>query len=309
MLPGPRPPACGCHALLNWDLATAWSWETPGIHVPQAGCGSMRSQHHRCGDPCLPPALPPLLVARLSAARRCHLKLRPKPWILSPGPAGTQGSTCLTTAGPTQQPTLGRATTPSCRAASPSALSPGRACCCGQAGMRLRSGPSWARPWPPSQVGRRAGAGLPCTPRCSRAQAAGLVRASGFRHRQAQAGAHKLGALAVACRAARGGECHSRRSATVKTQSPLAPGAERPLLRPAEQLKVSGVNLTFNTQEEWGALASHGFLQRTGIQYHWCGRVLGALLTPACAPLVQQRAARPCTLCLAWWSAMLQPVL
>ena len=33
----------------------------------------------------------------------------------------------------------------------------------------------------------------------------------------------------------------------------------------AEQLKVSGVHLTFNTEEEWAGLAAQGFLQRTGI--------------------------------------------
>lgn len=37
----------------------------------------------------------------------------------------------------------------------------------------------------------------------------------------------------------------------------------------AEELKVSSVHMTFNTEEEWRDLGQHGFLQRTGIQYHW----------------------------------------
>ena len=32
---------------------------------------------------------------------------------------------------------------------------------------------------------------------------------------------------------------------------------------------MSSVHMTFNTQQEWAALAPHGYLQRTGIQYHW----------------------------------------
>ena len=37
----------------------------------------------------------------------------------------------------------------------------------------------------------------------------------------------------------------------------------------ADNLGVSSMHVTFNTEEESTALTSVGFLQRTGIQYHW----------------------------------------
>jgi len=36
-----------------------------------------------------------------------------------------------------------------------------------------------------------------------------------------------------------------------------------------DNLGVSSMHVTFNTEEESTALTSVGFLQRTGIQYHW----------------------------------------
>jgi uncharacterized protein len=41
----------------------------------------------------------------------------------------------------------------------------------------------------------------------------------------------------------------------------------------AEELKVSSLHFTFNTKAEWDSLKDCGYLQRTGIQYHWenCG--------------------------------------
>ena len=38
---------------------------------------------------------------------------------------------------------------------------------------------------------------------------------------------------------------------------------------PAGNFGVSGLHLTFNDQEEWAAMSRQGFLQRTGLQYHW----------------------------------------
>ncbi len=32
---------------------------------------------------------------------------------------------------------------------------------------------------------------------------------------------------------------------------------------------MSGLHLTFNDQEEWAEMSRQGFLQRTGLQYHW----------------------------------------
>ena len=41
--------------------------------------------------------------------------------------------------------------------------------------------------------------------------------------------------------------------------------------RCAESSGLSSVHVTFNTAEEWAALAEVGFLQRTGIQVWKCG--------------------------------------
>ena len=38
---------------------------------------------------------------------------------------------------------------------------------------------------------------------------------------------------------------------------------------PAGNFGVSGLHLTFNDQEEWAEMSRQGFLQRTGLQYHW----------------------------------------
>ena len=40
----------------------------------------------------------------------------------------------------------------------------------------------------------------------------------------------------------------------------------------ADQFAVSSLHLTFNTAEESNALAEVGYLQRSGIQYHWENR-------------------------------------
>lgn len=40
----------------------------------------------------------------------------------------------------------------------------------------------------------------------------------------------------------------------------------------ADQFKVSSLHLTFNTPEESNTLAGVGYLQRSGIQYHWENR-------------------------------------
>ena len=37
----------------------------------------------------------------------------------------------------------------------------------------------------------------------------------------------------------------------------------------AESYKISGTHITFNQEAEWSQLSSLGFLQRSGIQYHW----------------------------------------
>ena len=44
------------------------------------------------------------------------------------------------------------------------------------------------------------------------------------------------------------------------------------LLNLADQFAVSSLHLTFNTAEESNALADVGYLQRSGIQYHWENR-------------------------------------
>lgn len=44
------------------------------------------------------------------------------------------------------------------------------------------------------------------------------------------------------------------------------------LIALADALKLSSLHLTFNSAEEWSLLAPLGFLQRTGIQYHWDNR-------------------------------------
>ena len=51
--------------------------------------------------------------------------------------------------------------------------------------------------------------------------------------------------------------------------TPSQPTVISPSLRPppcAESSGLSSVHVTFNTAEEWAALAEVGFLQRTGIQ-------------------------------------------
>ena len=40
----------------------------------------------------------------------------------------------------------------------------------------------------------------------------------------------------------------------------------------ADQFAVSSLHLTFNTADESEALADVGYLQRSGIQYHWENR-------------------------------------
>lgn len=40
----------------------------------------------------------------------------------------------------------------------------------------------------------------------------------------------------------------------------------------ADQFGVSSLHLTFNTAEESNTLAEVGYLQRSGIQYHWENR-------------------------------------
>lgn len=37
----------------------------------------------------------------------------------------------------------------------------------------------------------------------------------------------------------------------------------------ADELEVSSLHMTFNTEDEWAALGQLGYQQRTGIQYHW----------------------------------------
>jgi uncharacterized protein len=46
----------------------------------------------------------------------------------------------------------------------------------------------------------------------------------------------------------------------------------RALRAVADELKVSSAHMTFNTQEEWEMMGPEGYLQRTGIQYHWKNR-------------------------------------
>ena len=41
---------------------------------------------------------------------------------------------------------------------------------------------------------------------------------------------------------------------------------------PADQFGVSSLHMTFNTADEANALAQLGYLQRSGIQYHWENR-------------------------------------
>lgn len=52
-----------------------------------------------------------------------------------------------------------------------------------------------------------------------------------------------------------------------------SPEAERALvagaLSAAQTLKASSVHVTFLTQDEWTRLGGLGFLQRTGVQFHW----------------------------------------
>ena len=42
------------------------------------------------------------------------------------------------------------------------------------------------------------------------------------------------------------------------------------LVSATEQLKVSSLHVNFSLEEEWSVLGSAKFLQRQGIQYHWC---------------------------------------
>jgi len=44
------------------------------------------------------------------------------------------------------------------------------------------------------------------------------------------------------------------------------------MIKRAIDLKVSSLHVTFSTREEWDILKNHGFLQRTGHQYHWDNR-------------------------------------
>lgn len=44
------------------------------------------------------------------------------------------------------------------------------------------------------------------------------------------------------------------------------------MVRLAERLKVSSVHVTFPTESEWQMLGGHGFLMRTGYQFHWENR-------------------------------------
>jgi uncharacterized protein len=41
------------------------------------------------------------------------------------------------------------------------------------------------------------------------------------------------------------------------------------MIKRAVDLKVSSLHVTFSTRDEWDLLKDHGFLQRTGHQYHW----------------------------------------
>ena len=44
------------------------------------------------------------------------------------------------------------------------------------------------------------------------------------------------------------------------------------MVRLAEQLEVSSLHVTFPTEPEWRTLGEHGWLMRTGYQYHWENR-------------------------------------
>ena len=44
------------------------------------------------------------------------------------------------------------------------------------------------------------------------------------------------------------------------------------MVRLAEQLKVSSLHVTFPTEPEWRTLGDHGWLMRTGYQFHWENR-------------------------------------
>ncbi|KAK9799773.1 hypothetical protein WJX73_004642 [Symbiochloris irregularis] len=55
----------------------------------------------------------------------------------------------------------------------------------------------------------------------------------------------------------------------------------------AAELEVSGLHMTFNTVEEWRELEPHGFLKRTGIQYHWYNNNNGGQ-APSSNPACQQ---------------------
>lgn len=41
------------------------------------------------------------------------------------------------------------------------------------------------------------------------------------------------------------------------------------LMKVADLMKVSSLHITFNTAEEAEALKELGFINRTGIQFHW----------------------------------------
>lgn len=41
------------------------------------------------------------------------------------------------------------------------------------------------------------------------------------------------------------------------------------MIKRAMELKVSSLHITFSTRDEWNLLKNHGFMARTGHQYHW----------------------------------------
>eukprot|EP00898_Chlorokybus_atmophyticus_P005606 jgi/Chlat1/6046/Chrsp4S06331 len=49
-------------------------------------------------------------------------------------------------------------------------------------------------------------------------------------------------------------------------------GLARSVVEVAEQFNVSSAHVTFPTRDDWNVLASEGFLQRVGVQYHWSNR-------------------------------------
>ena len=51
---------------------------------------------------------------------------------------------------------------------------------------------------------------------------------------------------------------------------------------------MSSLHMTFNTDEEWGQLSTHGFLQRMGIQYHWYNSRSATATADEQGPFIQQ---------------------